>query len=54
MTREGNGFKTHEDMVRLDRLKDLGEGNFISNTVKNKSSIENVSNTPESAIFTPW
>ena len=39
MTREGNGFKTHEDMVRLDRLKDLGEGNFISNTVKKKSIV---------------
>ena len=54
MTCEGNGFKTHEDMVRLDRLKDLGEENFISNTEKKKLSIENVSNTPERAIFTPW
>ena len=54
MTREGNGFKTHEDMVRLDWLKDLGERNFIRNTVKKELSIENVSNNPESAIFTPW
>ena len=54
MTCEGNGFKTHEDMVRLDRLKDLGEGNFISNTVKKELSIENVSDSPESAIFAPW
>ena len=54
MTREGTGFKTHEDMVRLDWLKDLGKGNSISNTVKKKLSMENVSNTPERAIFTPW
>ena len=36
MTREGIGFKTHEDVVRLDWLKDLGKGNFISNTEKKK------------------